>query len=128
MNIKDNMDIDDFNKIFFDDKLDEDYLLDENYYTALLSDKNLVKYLNSELHKWDERLLFCRGRAYHYGEKCKWEIISNDRAQWIVSDRIVRFLINKLIKNKQLQDAMGSLPKPESEKVAKIVEKFLQKQ
>ena len=61
MNIKDNMDIDNFNKIFFDDKLHEDYLLDENYYTGLLSNENLVKYLNSELHKWDERLVFCRG-------------------------------------------------------------------
>ena len=54
MNIKDNMDIDNFNKIFFDDKLHEDYLLDENYYTGLLSNENLVKYINSELHKWDE--------------------------------------------------------------------------
>ena len=128
MNIKDNMDIDNFNKIFFDDKLHEDYLLDENYYTALLSDKNLVKYLNSELHKEDERLLFSRGRAYHYGKKCKWEIISNDKAQYLISHYVVRFLRNKLVKNKQLQNAMKSLPQPYSEKEAKALEKFLIKQ
>ena len=128
MNIKDNMDIDNFNKIFFDDKLHEDYLLDENYYTGLLSNENLVKYLNSELHKWDERLVFCRGRGYHYGTKCKWEIISNDRCQWIISKYIVRFLTIHLVKNKQLQNAMKSLPEPPSEKEQKALVKFLQKQ
>ena len=128
MDIKKNMDIDTFNENFFDEKLNDDFLLDENYYIKLFSNENLVKYLNSELYKWDLRLVFCRGRAYYYGKFCKWEIITNDTAQCIISRNITHFLNIHLVKNKQLKNAMNNLPKPENEKQQKSQERFLNKQ